>query len=151
VRADLIDISKLMLATGERIGDTVAVLWEDVSLETAGDLHPPDSAGKRAWLGTRVKSEAGERVLQLTDWTVDMLRARWEPATDPGSPVFPESNGGFGIHTTSAGVCEPCVSRSVLSGDRSWVGFFELTVARRASHRRTWLPSSAGKDPDQPH
>jgi integrase len=34
VRADLIDISKFMLATGERIGETLAVLWEDVSLET---------------------------------------------------------------------------------------------------------------------
>jgi hypothetical protein len=42
-----------------------------------------------------VKSEAGERSLLLPDWTVDMLRARWRPGTDPGSPVFPDSNGGF--------------------------------------------------------
>lgn len=34
VSADLIDISKFMLATGERIGETLAVLWEDVSLDT---------------------------------------------------------------------------------------------------------------------
>jgi integrase len=34
VRADLIDISKFMLATGERIGETLAVLWEDVSLDS---------------------------------------------------------------------------------------------------------------------
>lgn len=31
VRADLIDISKFMLATGERIGETLAVLWEDLN------------------------------------------------------------------------------------------------------------------------
>jgi hypothetical protein len=101
--------------------------------------------------GHGLKSEAGERVLQLPDWTVDMLRARWEPATDPGSPVFPESNGGFGIHTTSAGVCEPCVSRSVLSGDRSWVGFFELTVARRVHTEGRGCQARLEEDPDQPH
>jgi integrase len=97
VRADLVDISKFMLATGERIGETLAVRWEDVSLET-GEVnctHQIQRTTGQGLIRRRVKSAAGERILLLPDWTVDMLRARWTPDTDPLSPVFPDSAGGF--------------------------------------------------------
>jgi hypothetical protein len=47
VRADLIDISKFMLATGERIGETLAVLWSDLSLKT-GQVNRTRSSGSAA-------------------------------------------------------------------------------------------------------
>jgi integrase len=97
IRADLIDISKFMLATGERIGETLAVRWENVSLDTGevGCVHQIQRVTGQGLVRIRAKSEAGERILLLPDWTVDMLRARWKPGTPPDSPVFPDSNGGI--------------------------------------------------------
>lgn len=34
VRADLVDLCKFMLATGERIGEALAVTWKDLDRET---------------------------------------------------------------------------------------------------------------------
>jgi integrase len=42
-----------------------------------------------------VKSEAGDRILPLPDWTLEMLSARFKPGTPLDSPVFPDSNGGM--------------------------------------------------------
>ncbi|MFC5267742.1 helix-turn-helix domain-containing protein [Kribbella qitaiheensis] len=97
IRADLVDISKFMLATGERIGETLAVLWADVSLD-AGEVdctHQIQRVAGKGLVRTRVKSEAGERRLLLPDWTVDMLRDRWNAGMPSDSPVFPDSTGGF--------------------------------------------------------
>lgn len=43
----------------------------------------------------RVKSLAGERVLALPPWCLEMLRARWSEDLEPTSPIFPNSTGGF--------------------------------------------------------
>jgi integrase len=97
VRADLIDISKFMLATGERIGETLAVLWENVSLET-GEVdcsHQIQRVKSKGLVRLPVKTEAGERLLLLPKWAVAMLRARWKPGTPLDSPVFPDSSGGY--------------------------------------------------------
>jgi integrase len=97
VRADLIDISKFMLATGERIGETLAVLWENVSLDTGqvDCTHQIQRVTGKGLVRIRVKSEAGERLLLLPGWAMDMLSDRWKPEMRPDSPVFPDSNGGF--------------------------------------------------------
>lgn len=97
VRADLIDISKFMLATGERIGETLAVRWKDVSLDTTkvNCTHQIQRVAGQGLVRIRVKSAAGERTLLLPDWAVAMLRGRWSPEKPIDSPVFPDSNGGF--------------------------------------------------------
>ena len=97
VQADLIDISRFMLATGERIGETLAVLWENVSLET-GEVdcgHQIQRIKGKALIRLPVTTEAGERLLLLPQWAVAMLRARWKPGTPLDCPVFPDSNGGY--------------------------------------------------------
>ncbi|WBQ04333.1 helix-turn-helix domain-containing protein [Kribbella sp. CA-293567] len=97
VRADLIDISKFMLATGERIGETLAVTWEDADLESGEVkcLFQIQRIAGKGLVRRRVKSSAGERVLLLPDWAVQMLKSRWVPGTPLESPIFPDSNGGF--------------------------------------------------------
>lgn len=48
IRADLIDISKFMLATGERIAQTLAVLWENVTLRPGRSTAAIRSSGSKA-------------------------------------------------------------------------------------------------------
>jgi integrase len=151
VRADLIDISKFMLATGERIGETLAVLWEDVSLDS-GEVDCSHQIQRVAGQGLkrlRVKSEAGERILLLPDWTVDMLRARWKPGTDPGSPVFPDSNGGFrdphNVRRSLRDVRQPVGTERrqelgrVLRAHRRQAGFTQRDVVTKLGWKKTRL------------
>jgi integrase len=67
VQADLIDISKFMLATGERIGECLAVLWDDLNHET-GEVncsHQIQRVKAKGLVRLRVKTEAGDRILVL--------------------------------------------------------------------------------------
>jgi integrase len=97
VRADLVDLCKFMLATGERIGEALAVTWKDVNRET-GQVNCSYQVQRLKGHGLirrRVKSAAGERVLVLPQWALEMVLARWNEGISPGSPVFPDSKGGF--------------------------------------------------------
>ncbi|WP_348239911.1 tyrosine-type recombinase/integrase, partial [Salmonella enterica] len=81
VREDLPELTRFMLATGCRIGEALAVHWEDIDfdnktvhihagvvrLENGGGLHRGPT-----------KTTAGDRVLYLPGWAVDMLRGRAE-------------------------------------------------------------------------
>jgi integrase len=104
VEEDLPDLTRFMLATGVRIGEALALYWEDVDL-------PEDSAGtvRIDWTLVRVKgvglrrtdpkTPASERTLILPLWTVQMLRRRRQIAFSegrlPASPVFPDTIGGL--------------------------------------------------------
>jgi integrase len=97
VQADLIDVCKFMLATGERIGETLAVTWGDVFLDT-GEVnceHQIVRVRGQGLVRRRVKSDAGERVLGLPAWAVEMLTARRGSDVDLSAPVFPSSTGTF--------------------------------------------------------
>ncbi|GAB3479404.1 tyrosine-type recombinase/integrase [Amycolatopsis cihanbeyliensis] len=101
VGKDLPDLTRFLMATGVRIGEALALYWEDVDLD-AGTVAI-------AWTVVRVrgeglrrtdpKSESGERLLALPTWAVDMLRLRWKTAQAenraPDSPVFPDTYGGL--------------------------------------------------------
>jgi integrase len=79
VRADLVDLCKFMLATGERIGETLAVTWKDINRET-GEIDCSYQIQRLRGQGLvrrRVKSAAGERKLVLPQWALEMVRARW--------------------------------------------------------------------------
>ncbi|WP_432945864.1 helix-turn-helix domain-containing protein [Kribbella sp. CA-253562] len=97
VKADLIDISKFMLATGERIGETLAVIWSGIDRETGvvDCSHQIQRLVGQGLVRRAVKTAAGERLLVLPDWALEMVNARWTPETPPDSPLFPDSIGGF--------------------------------------------------------
>lgn len=87
---DLPDLVDFMLATGLRLGETCAVRWQDVDLD-AGTVEVTGTVlrikGQGLILKPSPKSEAGERILELPSWAVEMLHER---ATDGASTyVFP--------------------------------------------------------------
>ena len=92
------DVTRFMLGTGCRIGETMAVSWDDVDLD-AGTVaicwHLVRVKGQGIVRLPGAKSEAGDRVLRLPSWCTAML---WDRRTDPHAgrwPVFPDSLGGW--------------------------------------------------------
>lgn len=91
------DITRFMLATGVRIGEAMAVSWDEVDFE-AGTVaigwHLVRVKGEGLVRMEGAKSAAGERVLRLPSWALDMLmRRRVDPRS--GYPVFPDTVGGW--------------------------------------------------------
>ena len=91
------DVTRFMLGTGCRIGEAMAVSWDEVDLD-AGTVaicwHIIRVKGDGLVRMAGAKSDAGDRVLKLPRWCVDMLMRR---RTDPSSgyPVFPDALGGW--------------------------------------------------------
>jgi integrase len=96
---DLPDLTRMMLATGCRIGECLAIGWSDVDLDGA--------AVDVAWHLVRVKGEGlvrlpstksgqkGERIIPLPGWAVTMLKRRRQLIGAGVEPVFPDSVGGW--------------------------------------------------------
>jgi integrase len=96
---DLPDLTRLMLATGCRIGEALAIGWADVDLDAAvvdirwrlvrrkgqGLLRLPSTKSGRK----------GERLVPLPTWAVMMLRERRDLIGADVEPVFPDSLGGW--------------------------------------------------------
>lgn len=91
------DICRLMLGTGARVGEVMALSWDEVDFDRA-ELHI-------RWHLVRVKGEglvrrpgtktkAGDRVIGLPSWCVEMLLRR-RLAEPTAYPVFPDSLGGW--------------------------------------------------------
>jgi integrase len=102
VQKDLPDLTRLMLATGVRIGEALATFWEDVDTDgavVAIDWKVVRVRGQGLQRVRQVKSEAGHRTLPLPGWAADMLREHQRMAQAEGrpttSPVFPASLGGL--------------------------------------------------------
>lgn len=92
---DLPDLTRFMLATGVRIGEALAVLWQDVDLE-AGTVDVEHTIIRVRGVGLvrkGTKTEAGERTLPLPSWAVTMLKRR--AATFSHGPVFANADGGW--------------------------------------------------------
>lgn len=93
---DLPDLTLLMLATGMRIGEALAVGWDEVDL-TAGtvDVCWRLVRAKGQGLSRRASTkngEPGERLLPLPSWATAMLKRR-KLATGGAGPVFPSDRG----------------------------------------------------------
>ena len=96
---DLADIVDLMLATGARIGETLALRWEDIDL--AAEQPTVTICGTIVYLKGRgffrqewTKSEAGFRTVVLPRFAVAMLMARKLAAADnPYDAVFASRRG----------------------------------------------------------
>lgn len=108
VRYDFPDLLRLMLATGCRIGEAMALTWENV------DLGGADRPASLLVNGTIIrepgvglvrkgtKSAAGEREMELPDWARDMLTRRFlvrfgvsDALDGMYGPVFPHRSGGW--------------------------------------------------------
>ncbi|TLW92102.1 site-specific integrase [Saccharomonospora piscinae] len=103
VRKDLPDLTRFMLATGVRIGEALAVSWDEIDLGARTvDIE---------WTLVRVrgeglrrlppKTDSGRRTLPLPAFAVEMLRERYaasptgEQVLGVAAPVFPDAVGGW--------------------------------------------------------
>jgi len=80
-----------MAATGLRIGEACAVRWIDIDLDSATvSVHGTVIRLRGAGLIIKPspKSAAGERILELPQWSVEVLRRRCHELQDPQAPVF---------------------------------------------------------------
>jgi integrase len=91
------DVTRLMLGTGCRIGEAMAVSWDEVDLDTgtvAIRWHIVRVPGRGLVRASGAKSEAGDRVLRVPSWCVEMLmRRRIDP--NSGYAVFPDAIKGW--------------------------------------------------------
>jgi integrase len=91
------DVTRFMLGTGCRIGETMAVSWDEVDFDArtvAIRWHLVRVKGEGLVRMPGAKSEAGDRVLGLPRWCVDMLLRR-RIAGSGAYPVFPDALGGW--------------------------------------------------------
>jgi integrase len=96
VRRDLPDLCEWMLATGVRIGEALAVTWEEVDL-AAGTVRIDYTLIRVKGVGLirkSTKNRAGERTLVPPAFAVSMLRRR-KLASGGQGPVFPDSEKGW--------------------------------------------------------
>lgn len=76
VEKDLPDLVAFMAATGMRIGEACAVMWEDLDLEN-GTVRVRGTVlrlrGQGLIIKPTPKTKAGERILELPSWCVELL------------------------------------------------------------------------------
>lgn len=95
-RKDLPDLCEWMLATGVRIGEALAVTWDDVDLSArlVAIDHTVIRLKGVGLVRKSTKTESGERTLRIPLFAVTMLRRR-KLAAGARGPVFPDSIGGW--------------------------------------------------------
>ncbi|MFZ5848381.1 MAG: tyrosine-type recombinase/integrase [Actinomycetota bacterium] len=97
--SDMADIIDLMLATGARIGEILAVRWVDVALDATrpnltinGTIKT--EPGKGTYRKPSPKSDASVRTVVLPDFAIAVLKRRQAAARrNPNDAVFPTRNG----------------------------------------------------------
>lgn len=97
VRKDLPDLTRWMLATGVRIGEALAVSWDEIDLvNNTVDIEWKivRVRGKGLQRIPRPKTDSGERTLPLPPFAVAMLSRRLL-SRDDAAPLFPDSVGGW--------------------------------------------------------
>src|SRR5690606_4155824 len=102
---DLPDLTRWMLATGCRIGEALAVTFDEIDID-AGTVKIERQIVRvtgRGLLRVPTKSAAGERTLTLPRWAVDMIVRRGESLGWTG-PLFPIPEQRLGGQRWSGGV-----------------------------------------------
>lgn len=117
-RKDLPDLCAFMLATGVRIGEALAVLWDEVDLD--GRLvvieHTIIRVKGVGLVRKSTESEAGERTLRLPSFVLGMLRRRWLDSEGVG-PLFPDARGAWRDPSNTSGALREARG----SEDFAWV------------------------------
>ena len=96
---DMADIIDLMLATGGRIGEILALRWVDIDLDAPRPVLTISGTiktepGRGTYRKPTPKSDASVRAIVLPDFAVILLRRRRAAAPgSPHGPVFPTRNG----------------------------------------------------------
>jgi integrase len=80
--SDMADIIDLMLATGARIGEILAVRWADVALDATRPTLTINGTiktepGKGTYRKASPKSDASVRTVVLPDFAIALLKRRW--------------------------------------------------------------------------
>ncbi|HET9657113.1 MAG TPA: site-specific integrase [Kineosporiaceae bacterium] len=96
---DLPDLTRMMLATGCRIGECLAIGWTEVDLDEA-TVDVCWHLVRRTGVGllrlpTTKSGEKGERLIPLPGWAVAMLKRRRAAIGPDVEAVFPDSLGGW--------------------------------------------------------
>ena len=97
--SDMADIIDLMLATGARIGEVLALRWNDIDLDAPRPNLPINGtikteASKGTYRKATPKSDAGVRTVVLPDFAVQALLRRRESARSSSlDAVFPTRKG----------------------------------------------------------
>jgi integrase len=97
VRRDLPDLTRWLLATGVRIGEAIAVGWDNIALDqriVEIDHKIMRVKGQGLLRVRQTKSMAGHRTLPLPDFAMRMLARRHVISGGTG-PLFPDSRGGW--------------------------------------------------------
>lgn len=99
---DLADIVDTFLGTGTRIGEALALRWEDVDLAAASPTVTIAGTlvfvkGKGYFRQPWTKTDAGYRTIVIPRFLVDVLMRRMvdSPANNPEGAVFPTRKGTF--------------------------------------------------------
>lgn len=95
-RHDLPDLTRMLLATGVRIAECLALDFKDLEPNpglVAVDWQITRITGKGLVRGP-TKSEAGERTLRLPRWGVEIVKRRGDTRNWTG-PLFPDAKGGW--------------------------------------------------------
>lgn len=91
--SDMADIIDLMLGTGARIGEVLAIRWRDVDFE-AQQIHIDATIKTETGKGTYRKPLAKSRTIELPGFAVAALRRRQCRSRDPlVEALFPTRNG----------------------------------------------------------
>jgi integrase len=131
---DLVDFVDMMLATGLRIGETAAITWPAVDLDS-GSVEVRGTVirvrGQGLVIKPKPKSEAGWRSIQLPSWCMAMLRRR---RTLPG-------NRWEAVFTSPAGVLrDPSNTQADLRSVFARLGYAGVTSHRSAApSARLWI------------
>lgn len=101
--SDMADIIDLMLATGARIGEVLALRWSDISFEAASPtLSINGTIKNEPSKGTYRKAIGRSRTVVLPEFAVVLLRRRSTRGGASTDPVFPTRNGTWQqVNTTS--------------------------------------------------
>jgi integrase len=97
VRRDLPDLTRWLLATGVRIGEAIAVSWDNIDLDhrvVEIDHKIMRVKGQGLLRVRQTKSMAGHRTLPLPHFAMRML-ARRQVVSGGAGPLFPDSRGGW--------------------------------------------------------
>lgn len=94
-RADLPDLVRFFLGTGERTGEALGAHWSDYDkvrkkIDMVGNVIRAKGKGK---ILNRGKTENSARGIPLTDWCCTMLDNRMVTATNLDGPIFPSTTG----------------------------------------------------------